>query len=101
MSGIYTVSVYGVLFYDVNLYEHYYSKSSSDKQYRIQNTETAIKFRDNKYVAKLPRKQYYGHLIYVCGITNKLYTLCCVYLYSVFCIVYLYSVFCIVWCTVL
>ena len=39
MSGIYTVSVYGVLFYDVNLYEHYYSKSSSDKQYRIQNTD--------------------------------------------------------------
>ena len=39
MSGIYAVSVYGVLFYDVNLYEHYYSKSSSDKQYRIQNTD--------------------------------------------------------------
>jgi hypothetical protein len=51
MSGIYTdatsltVSVYGVLFYDVNLYGHYYSKSSSDKQYRMQiNTTQRIEF---------------------------------------------------------
>ena len=51
MSGIYTdatsltVSVYGVLFYDVNLYGLYYSKSSSDKQYRIQiNTTQRIEF---------------------------------------------------------
>jgi len=46
MSGIYTVSVYGVLFYDVNLYEHYYSKSSSDKQYRIQNTDKQYRIQN-------------------------------------------------------